>query len=226
MTSSPHVRLAGENAGWYCALPVENLKSTARFLLRSRDPVERLVRSAVLSQKEAQLGRMFLDVAQGVQLELEKAHRLPPPPRENHLALRLLIGQREQRGLALLAQPHQISMKFLLGVGLFGKDPCWSKLILGEGGGRSESFQGAREIQVEPEQGVMDKRPEGWVCWGFRVTPEESSPQHAGAGKQGIFQHVDGRAELPPQSSAQRRLYWVFSHTFPPFVLLCSQTTT
>jgi len=30
LTSSPHVRLAGENAGWYCALPVENLKRTQR----------------------------------------------------------------------------------------------------------------------------------------------------------------------------------------------------
>jgi len=33
--------------------------SAARFLLRSRDPVERLARDGVLSQKEAQLGRMF-----------------------------------------------------------------------------------------------------------------------------------------------------------------------
>ncbi len=65
--------------------------SVARFLLRLRDPVERFVRDAVLSEKEAQLSRMLLDVAQGVQLEFEKAHRLPPPPRESHLALRLLI---------------------------------------------------------------------------------------------------------------------------------------
>src|SRR5207248_6247148 len=65
--------------------------SVVRFLLRLRDPVERLARNAVLSQKETQLGRVFLDVAQGVQLELEKAHRLPPPPGESHLALRLLV---------------------------------------------------------------------------------------------------------------------------------------
>src|SRR5260221_11710227 len=109
-------------------------------------------------------------------------------------------------------------MEFLLGVGLYGKDPCWSKLILGEGCGGSEALQGASEIQVEHEQGVMGERPEGWVCWGFRVTPEESIPQRAGAGEQGIFQHVDGRAELPPQSSAQRRLHRVFSHTFPPLL--------
>src|SRR2546421_3293746 len=107
-------------------------------------------------------------------------------------------------------------MELLLGVGLFGKDTCWSKLILGEGCGGSESFQGAGEIQVEPEEGVMGERPEGWVGWGFRITPEESSPQGAGAGKQSIFQHVDGRTELPPQSSAERRLHRVFSHTFPP----------
>src|SRR6266705_212262 len=107
-------------------------------------------------------------------------------------------------------------MKFLLGVGLFGKDTCWSKLILGDRSGRSEFFQGAGEIQVEPEEGVMGERPEGWVCLGFRVTPEESIPQRAGAGEQAIFQHIDGRAELPPQSRAQCRLHRVFSRKFPP----------
>ena len=30
LTSSPHFRLAGENAGWYCALSVENLNRTQR----------------------------------------------------------------------------------------------------------------------------------------------------------------------------------------------------
>jgi hypothetical protein len=41
--------------------------SATRFILRSRDPVERLVRDAVLSEKEAQLGRVFLYVTHGVQ---------------------------------------------------------------------------------------------------------------------------------------------------------------
>src|SRR5260370_40952322 len=107
-------------------------------------------------------------------------------------------------------------MEVLFGVGVLGKDTCWSKLIQGEGCGGSESLQGAGEIQVEPEEGVMGERPEGGVCWGFRVTPEESIPQRAGAGEQGIFQHSDGRAELPPQSSAQCRLHRVFSHKLPP----------
>src|SRR5713226_6608366 len=52
-------------------------------------------------------------------------------------------------------------MELVLGVGLFGKDTCWSKLILGEGCGGSESFQGTGEIQVEPEEGMMGERPEG-----------------------------------------------------------------
>src|SRR6266478_5873845 len=80
----PHHRLQSDQISYPRA-------SEARFILRLPDPVERLARDAALSQKEAQLGRMFLDVAQGVQLELEKAHRLPPPPRESHLALRLLV---------------------------------------------------------------------------------------------------------------------------------------
>src|SRR6266699_2005117 len=117
-------------------------------------------------------------------------------------------------------------MEFLLGVGLFGKDTCWSKLILAEGCGGSECFQGAGEIQVEPEEGVMGERPECWVCWSFQVTPEALSPQRVGAGDQGIFQHIDGRAELPPQSGSKRRLRQVFSHNTLLFFLHFSQTTT
>ncbi len=81
---SPHHRLQSDQISYPRA-------SEVRFILRLPDPVERLARDAVLSQKEAQLGRMFLDVAQGVQLELEKAHRLPPPPGESNLAVRLLV---------------------------------------------------------------------------------------------------------------------------------------
>jgi hypothetical protein len=81
---SPHHRLQSDQISYPRA-------SEARFILRSPDPVERLARDIVLSQKEAQLGRMFLDVAHGVQLELEKAHRLPPPPGESNLALCLLV---------------------------------------------------------------------------------------------------------------------------------------
>jgi hypothetical protein len=44
--------------------------SEARFTLRSRDPVERLARDGVLSEKEAQLGRMFLHVTHAVQEQL------------------------------------------------------------------------------------------------------------------------------------------------------------
>src|SRR6266436_8818294 len=69
----PHHRLQSDQISYPRA-------SEARFILRLPDPVERLARDGALSQKEAQLGRMFLDVAQGVQLELEKAHRFPPPP--------------------------------------------------------------------------------------------------------------------------------------------------
>lgn len=37
------------------------------FLLRTLNPVERLAWDGVLSEKEAQLSRMFLHMAQGVQ---------------------------------------------------------------------------------------------------------------------------------------------------------------
>src|ERR1700687_5806993 len=56
--------------------------SEARVILRSPDPVERLAWDAVLPEKEAQLGRMFLHVAHSVQLELEIADRTFPVPGE------------------------------------------------------------------------------------------------------------------------------------------------
>ena len=72
----------------------------------------------------------------------------------------------------------------------------------------------------------MGERPEVWVCLSFRVTPEESIPQRAGAGEQGMFQHINGRTELPPQSSAQRRLHQVFSHTVSSFFFFSRHVTT
>jgi hypothetical protein len=49
----------------------------ARITLRSRDPVEVRVRDGMLSEKESQLGRMFLDVAQIVEVQLQNADGLP-----------------------------------------------------------------------------------------------------------------------------------------------------
>src|SRR5260370_38646944 len=68
----------------------------------------------------------------------------------------------------------------------------------------------------------MGDRPECRVFWGSRVTPEESIPMHAGTGKQSVFEHVDGRAELLPQSGAQRGLHQLFSHNVCSFLLLLS----
>ena len=65
--------------------------SETRSILRSWDPVERLVRDAVPPEKEAQLGRMFLDVAHGVQLELYIAHRIFTGPGEMEQLVRLLV---------------------------------------------------------------------------------------------------------------------------------------
>lgn len=198
---------------------------SARFIRGSRDPVERLVRDAVLPEQEAQLGRMFLHVAQGDQLELQKAHRLFSEPGESDLVARLLVGQREQRGLALLAQLHQIDMEFFLGVGLVGRDTFWGAVIIhGEGSGGSEAFQGAGEIEVEPEEGVMGDRPEGSVARGRWVVgvvaPEVSSLLCAGTGEHGVLEHIDGRAELLPEGGPPYGLHRYVSscHDDPLFL--------
>src|SRR6266550_3633031 len=44
------------------------------------------------------------------------------------------------------------------------------------------------------------------------VAPKALSPQRCWTGQQRVFQHSDGRAELPPQSGATCRLHQVFSH--------------
>src|SRR6266581_2829215 len=44
------------------------------------------------------------------------------------------------------------------------------------------------------------------------VAPEALSHELGWTGQQRVFQHIDGRAELPPQSGAKCRLHQVFSH--------------
>src|SRR5258706_11588350 len=102
---------------------------------------------------------------------------------------------------------HQIGVELIPAIGLFGKDTSWCKLIYGEGRGRGESFKGAGEIEVEPEEGVMGERPECCVFRGFRVSPEESIPMRAGTGEQGVFEHVDRRAELLPEGRPPQGIY-------------------
>src|SRR5712692_3505980 len=49
------------------------------------------------------------------------------------------------------------------------------------------------------------------------VAPEALSPQRGGAGHQGVFKHIDGRAELLPHNGAERRLHRLFSHNVSSF---------
>ncbi len=70
---------------------------------------------------------------------------------------------------------------------------------------------------------MIGEIPEGWVIRLFLIAPEAFIPMRVGTGQQGVFEHVDSRAELPPQSSAQRRLHRVFSHNVSS---LCSSFLT
>src|SRR5207247_7163711 len=119
----------------------------------------------------------------------------------------------------------QIGVELISGIGLFGKFTVWVKRVPEVRRG-SESFCFACEIQVEPGEGMIGEIPEGWVIRLFLIAPEAFMPMRARTGQQGVFEHVDSRAELPPQSSAERRLHRVFSHNVSSFVLLFSQTTT
>ena len=63
---------------------------TALIGFRPADPI-RGSRNSVLSEKQVQLGRMFLHMAHVVQQELEKAHRLSSDPGESDLLVRFLV---------------------------------------------------------------------------------------------------------------------------------------
>src|SRR5437762_14284578 len=99
---------------------------------------------------------------------------------------------------------HQIGVELIPGIGPFGKDTCWVKLSQGEGRrGSKFLLPGACEIQVEPEECMIGDVPE---CCGFRwlwvvwvLAPKASIPMRAGTGEQGVFEHVDRRAELLPE---------------------------
>src|SRR5579864_5440483 len=55
-----------------------------------------------------------------------------------------------------------------------------------------------------------------------RIAPEAFMPERIRAGQQGVFQHIDRRAELLPQSRAERRLHRSFSHNVYSLLLLFS----
>src|SRR6266480_99489 len=63
---------------------------TALIGFRPADPI-RGSRNSVLSEKQVQLGRMFLHMAHVVQQEFEKAHRLSSDPGESDLLVRFLV---------------------------------------------------------------------------------------------------------------------------------------
>src|SRR6266571_7793344 len=115
----------------------------------------------------------------------------------------------------------QIGVELLSGIGVCGKCTFGVKRVpeVRRGG---ESFCFACEIQVEPEEGMIGEIPECWVIRLFLIAPEAFIPMRAGTGQQGVLKHIDGRAELPPQSGAKRRLHQLFSHTVSSFVLLFS----
>src|SRR5437868_956749 len=113
----------------------------------------------------------------------------------------------------------QIGVELISGIGLFGKFTFWVKRVPEVCRG-SESFCFACEIQVEPEEGMIGEIPECWVIRLFLIAPEALFPQRGWAGHQGVFKHIDGRAELPPHNGAPRRLHWGFIHNVSSFFLL------
>src|SRR5215469_12085282 len=64
--------------------------------------------------------------------------------------------------------------------------------------------------------------PEGAFARALNVNPEMFMPERLGAGQQGVFQHINGRSELLPQSGADYRVRQLFSHNRCSFPLVFS----
>ena len=80
----------------------------------------------------------------------------------------------------------QIGVELISGIGLFGKCTLWVKRVPEVRRG-SESLCFAGEIQVEPEEGMIDEIPEGWVIRLFLIAPEAFIPMRAGTDQEARF---------------------------------------
>src|SRR5262249_17787778 len=77
-------------------------------------------------------------------------------------------------------------------------------------------------MHIERAEGMVRDSPECAIFRSLRVDPEMLLPERIGAGKQGVFKHIDGCGELLPQSRMQCRLHWLFSHNISSFLFLFS----
>lgn len=163
----------------------------------------------MLAKHEDQLGGVLLDMAHVVELQLRKTDGPPLRPGIRDGPLCLLVCQREQGGVALLARGDEIGVQLFSGIGPFRRRFGGVEHPVGKGSGRSEFvLRHGRKVQVE-----LDKRMKGDVpelreprreLWWRGSAPEALPPQRVGAGQRGVVEHVNGRAKLRPQGGAPR----------------------
>src|SRR5690348_2862992 len=179
----------------------------ARVSLSPRDGIYLIARDAVLAEKEAQVRRMLLHVAHGIEQQLQIADGLPFTPWILDGPACLLVRQRGQRRLALPARVREIGAQLLLGIWPVGCRLDRIEHSLGKGSrGSKVLLRGAGEIQVEPDKRVIADIPERseprWEPRWRGVGPELLLPEGVGADQQGVVEHINGRAELRPQRGA------------------------
>src|SRR5512142_2980342 len=100
---------------------------------------------------------MFLDVAQVVQQQFQKAHLTPG---ETTALTRPRVGQRLDRRPALDAAVVQVGLQLCLGVGSCRNYPRRVQFFKRERSRGRESRDGSGEVQFEPEEGVVSNVPE------------------------------------------------------------------
>ena len=85
----------------------------------------------------------------------------------------------------------EIRLELLLRIRSLRKQTRGIQLVERERRGRSESLDRTGEVEIEPEERVIDQVP---VLWPLRSV----APEIVGAGADGIVEHVDRGSELLP----------------------------
>jgi hypothetical protein len=130
-----------------------------------------------------------LDVTQADQKQFRKGFI---EPLELAAALGLIVRQLSQRRPALFPAMLEVSKQLLLGIRVFGKDAGRIQFIQIERMGRMERIDSAGEVQVQKEERVKDDVP---ILGLLRAI----GPKRLRASSDGIFEHIDRGAELPPE---------------------------
>src|SRR3990172_6686138 len=153
-------------------------------------------RNSFLPEHQVQLCSMFLNVTHIVKKQLQETDFTPS---KSAAPLSRFVRQCLNRRLAFLATRIEIGLEIVFRIGPFRQRTVCVLLNQREGGRGCKAFLRAGQVEVEPEQGMIDDIPElGILRPPGGVIPQTLAPQFVGTGAERIAEHVDSGPELLP----------------------------